>query len=97
MVDYLQSVYTGILGGLAGASVLAPLIISELFDSVKTYLNARYALECIALGEDSSKREYHYAVQDAKIDGLAGKLLGGRKALFTACRKERAMRHFLEE
>ena len=97
MTEYLQSVYAGILGGLVGASILLPLYICNLADSAKTYIRARYALELISLGEDSSKREYHDAVQDAKIDGLAGKLLGGRKALFDACRKGRATRHFIEE
>lgn len=74
------------LGAMAGASaVILPFLINQIKGGFQVALRARYALQRISLGDDS--RKYHNDIQDAKIDGLAGLLIGGRRALFRAVRE----------
>lgn len=84
------SILPGIYGGLFGASIVLPFIVSHLCDSVKINFQARYALNCIRLGEDP--RNYKNFLYEAKDDGLAGMLMGGRKALYRAVREGRTRR-----
>jgi hypothetical protein len=69
---------------LTTSALAISLPIYSLLDSIPVYLRARLALQQIALGDDY--RKYRNYISDAKIDGLAGLLLGGRKALYKACR-----------
>ena len=76
------------LGAMAGVSAVTIFALNHFIaDSAKIAMRARYALRCISLRMDS--RNYHDEIQDAKIDGLAGLLIGGRRALYKAVREGR--------
>jgi len=77
-----------ILGALAVSSaVTSVILVSMTQNSVQLGLKGRYALDMISLGDDPQK--YRDTIQDAKIDGLAGLIMGGRRALFRAFHKRK--------
>ena len=73
----------------ASAAILVSwgLAINLAHDSLKTTANYWYALKMIESGDDPQK--YRLQIQDAKTDGLAGLLMGGRKRLFKAFHKRK--------
>lgn len=84
-MDYESVAWLGTMAVTSAVVCFAGLKL--IYDSVQTTIKARYALGIISIGGDS--RKYHNDIQDAKIDGLAGLLVGGRKELFRAVRNGR--------
>jgi len=83
MSDY--SLY--LLAGVAGAGMFIPLGIYMFNESVLLAMKGRSALESIRNGGNC--RDYWEVFSEIRADGIAGKLIGGRRALMRAVREGR--------
>ena len=82
MVDYEAIFWLGSMAVTSAITIQVGLKI--LHESYTTAIKAKYALAMISAGDNP--RKYRDVIQDAKIDGLAGFLIGGKRALFKAMR-----------